>query len=178
MEGALLPGDRIIAQTFPVPTPERGKIILFTSPQDHNLILAKRVIAIPGDRIRMIRETAVVNGVVLKEAYVTHRAGETSPYSDDLVTEPSFSGCSEGHEEFSQSVRNGEVYVPQASYFVLGDLRDDSLDSRCWGFVRSSDVIGRPLMIYESTERADGDASEPNPFRLGPRRWNRLLKCF
>jgi signal peptidase I len=73
-----------------------------------------------------------------------------------------------------QHVQNGEVVVPEGSYFVLGDNRDNSLDSRYWGFVPASDLIGKPVLIYGSmTERGTGDSA----WLAWPRiRWNRLFK--
>ena len=178
MESAILPGDRIIAQTFPVPAPKRGEIILFVSPQNRKVILAKRVIAVPGDRIRMTQDVPVVNGSALNEPYITRTAGEESSYPDDLLIEPSFEGCSEGHQEFTQNAHNGDVYVPPGGYFVLGDDRDNSLDSRCWGFVKSRDVIGRPLFIYDSFVPVPNDPPGSTPAWFGRRRWARLLKVF
>lgn len=178
MESALLPGDRILAQTFPVGAPERGQIILFLSPSDRGYVLTKRVVAVPGDHLRIARNIVILNGAALDEKYVTHESVATEFYPEDFPNEVDLPGCAEGLEMLSRQVVNGEIVVPAGSYFVLGDKREDSLDSRCWGFVSSADLIGKPLMIYDSIERTGGQASDPNQDLLGHRRWARLFKVL
>jgi signal peptidase I len=179
MEETLLPGDRILAQEFPRPTPKRGEMVLFLSPTERGLVLIKRIIAGPGDRIRIAKKVVILNGTAIDEKYVTHDAdehyGENFPNDEIDVNIP---GCAEGHEMVSRQVVNGEVVVPAGRYFVLGDRREDSLDSRCWGFISSSDVIGKPLVIYDSIERTSEQELDPNKGWLGRRRWSRLFKVF
>jgi signal peptidase I len=177
MKETLLPGDRIWAQAFPRPHPERGKMVIFLSPQDRTIDLIKRVIAVPGDHIRISRKAVILNGTVLDEKYVVHN-GEQDFYPDDFPNEISLPDCAEGHEMLSQHVVNGEIVVPPGAYFVLGDNRENSLDSRCWGFAQSSDVIGKPLMIYDSVEQTPEQASSPNQDWVGHRRWSRLFTRF
>ncbi len=76
MENMLLPGDRILATAFPPYPPERGKLAPFLSPQDRDQILVKRVIAVPGDRIRISQKVVILNGTALNEKYVVHNGGE------------------------------------------------------------------------------------------------------
>ena len=178
MEGTLLPGDRILAMTFPLQPPERGKMALFVSPQDRGIVLIKRVIAVAGDRIRISRKVVMLNGAALDEKYVVHREGQPEFYPDDFPNDSSLPGCEEGHEVLSQHTVNGEIVVPTGEYFVLGDNRENSLDSRCWGFVGSNDLKGKPLMIYDSIERADEQETDPNQNWMGHRRWARLFKVF
>lgn len=178
MEAALLPGDSILAQRFPLQPPERGKMVIFLSPQDRGVDLVKRVIAVPGDHIRISQKVVILNGVALDEKYVVHKASEEDFYPDDFPSESSLPGCAEGHEMLSQSVVNGEIVVPAGSYFVLGDNRENSLDSRCWGFVSSGDLIGKPLMIYDSADQAEHQASRPNLHWVRQTRWSRLFKFF
>lgn len=101
-------------------TPERGDVIVFHFPLDTTKDLIKRVIGIPGDVIILTSSTVEVNGVVLKEPY---------------IKAPINPGAS-------------QVTVPQDDYFVLGDNRLVSEDSRYWGFVPKSYIIGKAVMIY------------------------------
>jgi signal peptidase I len=174
MENTLLRGDSILAQVFPVRAPARGQLIIFFSPAAHDLILTKRVLAVPGDHLRMVRNVVILNGTALNEKYVTHGFGQDDFYPEDFPNDVELPGCSEGHEMLSRQVVNGDIVVPAGSYFVLGDNRANSLDSRCWGFVTSSELVGKPLMIYDSIERADSES----PDWQGHRRWGRLFKVF
>jgi signal peptidase I len=177
MENTLLPGDRILAQTFPIPPPKRGKVVIFLSPADHSLDLVKRVIAIPGDHLRISRKVVVLNGTALDEKYVVHK-GEDDFYPEDFPNESSLTGCAEGHEMLSRQVVNGEIVVPAGKYFVLGDNRENSLDSRCWGFVGAGDLIGKPLMIYDSVNQTEDQASHPELHWVWNTRWSRLFMFF
>ena len=178
MEDTLLPGDRILAQVFPVPHAERGKMILFISPAEPSYILVKRVIGVPGDHIRISRNVVILNGAALDEKYVKQDQDLDDFYPAEFPNDESVPGCAEGHEKLSQSVVNGEIVVPADRYFVLGDWRSNSLDSRCWGFVSSNDLIGKPLMIYDSIDESGKQESDPNLSWLGPRRWARLFKIL
>jgi signal peptidase I len=178
MENTLLPGDRILALTFPLKPPDRGKMAIFLSPQDRSVDLIKRVVAFPGDHIRISRKAVILNGTVLDEKYVVHEAGGQDFYPEDFPNEADLPGCAEGHEMLSQRVVNGEIVVPAGGYFVLGDNRENSLDSRCWGFVSSGDVIGKPLMIYDSIDQTAEQASGPSQDWRGHRRWARLFMVF
>jgi signal peptidase I len=177
MEDTLLTGDRILAQEFPHQTPERGKMAIFLSPQDRSIVLIKRVIAVPGDRIRISRNVVILNGAALDEKYVVHNA-EQGFYPSDFPNEISLPECAEGHEMLSQQVVNGDIVVPPGRYFVLGDNRENSLDSRCWGFVEAAEVIGKPLMIYDSIDQTEEQAASPERDWVGKRRWGRLFKVF
>jgi len=179
MEGTLLPGDRILAQEFPRPVPRRGEIVLFLSLTERGEVLIKRIIAGPGDRIRIAKKVVILNGAAINEKYVTHDAdqhyGENFPNNEIDVNIP---GCAEGQEMISRQVVNGEVVVPAGRYFVLGDRRENSLDSRCWGFISSNDLIGKPLVIYDSIKRTSEQELDPNKGWLGQRRWARLFTIF
>lgn len=176
MENTLLPGDRILAQTFPHPAPERGKMVLFLSPTERGVVLIKRIIAGPGDRIRIEKKIVILNGTALDEKYVTHDVDDH--YGEDFPSDSTISECEQGHEMLSRHIADGDVVVPAGEYFVLGDRRELSLDSRCWGFVRSGDLIGRPLIIYDSIERTPEQELAPNQGWLGRRRWARLFTAF
>jgi signal peptidase I len=138
----------------------------------------KRVIAVPDDRIRISRGVVILNEGALDEKYVTHEAGEEDLFADDIPSESSFPDCEEGHEILSQHVVNGEIVVPAGEYFVLGDRREISLDSRCFGFVGSGDLIGKPLMIYDSVNQTAGQESRLDLHWIGDTRWARLFKLL
>jgi signal peptidase I len=173
MENTILPGDGILAQMFPLSLPKRGQIVIVISPAERGVTLIKRVIAVPGDHLRIERRVVILNGTALDEKYVTHEAHED--FLEDFPSAVELPGCAEGHEMLSQQIVDGEIVVPAGNYFVLGDNRDDSLDSRCWGFVRSGDVIGKPLMIYDSIAE---QTLEPGRISLRHRRWTRLFKIL
>jgi signal peptidase I len=161
--GARLPGFE---------RPKRGDIIVFEWPKDHSKNFVKRIIGVPGDTLEMRDGAVWLNGSPLIERYVVH-------------TEP---GTDRGSEEFSwqrdwlvrratassgrHPSRNnwGPLIVPEKNYFVLGDNRDNSYDSRYWGFVPDSLVKGKPLFVYYSYER---DITHRIPW-LTNIRWARL----
>jgi signal peptidase I len=181
MKNTLLPGDRILAQMSPLRPPKRGQMILFISPTERSAILIKRVIAVPKDRLRIANKIVILNGTALDEKYAMHEAGVQDPYGGDFpngLEFPEIPGCTEGHEMLVQHTVNGEIVVPAESYFVLGDNREDSLDSRCWGFVNSSDIVGKPLIIYDSLEQSTEQASDPDKNWHGHTRWARLFKVL
>lgn len=176
MESTLLPGDSIVAQVFPLLPPKRAQIILFISPTERSLILVKRVIGIPGDHLHIEGNNVILNGTTLDEKYVKHGSVKGDFYPGDFPNQVELPGCAEGHEMMAQHVANGEIVVPAENYFVMGDNREDSLDSRCWGFVSSRDVIGKTLIIYNSVERSAEQESDPTQKWLESRRWSRLFK--
>jgi signal peptidase I len=120
----------------------------------------------------------ILNGTALDEKYVTHEPGERDPYGEDFPNDFSIPECENGHENLLRQVVNGEIVVPAGQYFVLGDRRELSLDSRCWGFVHSDDLTGKPLMVYDSINRRAEHASSENKVWLGQRRWARLFMIF
>lgn len=108
----------------------------------------KRVVGAAGDRIRISDKIVYRNGAALKEPYAIHKASYPDSYRDNIPSESDSPFAAAAQEMVKKNVVNGEVVVPQGKYFVLGDNRDNSLDSRYWGFVDSGDVIGKPLPIW------------------------------
>lgn len=166
MEGTLLVGDRLLVNKqayaksdalssaiLPYREPKRGDIIVFRFPLDLNQAYVKRVIGVPGDRIRLENRQLYLNGKPVDEPYVSKRLHGSDAYRDNF---PQFADSSSSpltqraivmHE---MHVRNGELVVPEGSYFAMGDNRDNSLDSRYWGFVPREYIIGKPLLVYWS----------------------------
>src|SRR5206468_606361 len=116
---------------------KRGDIIVFLSPETPGLHVVKRIIGIPGDRIRLRNGEVFRNGEKLNEPYVIHSAGNYIPYRDDFpsVAPELGSVAAEWHVTMSSYIKDGEVVVPPGGYFGMGDNRDVSYDSRYWGFI-------------------------------------------
>jgi signal peptidase I len=178
MEETLLIGDHILVQRFPAPSVVRGGIVVFIYPVDRKQSFVKRVVGLPGDRIRVSDKILYRNGEALDEPYVTHKSSYTDPYQDNFPSEPNLPIADYPQDILENHVVNGEVVVPENSYFVLGDNRDMSLDSRYWGFVSSNDVIGAPLLIYHSEETPPGVDEHGEPTEPSRIRWERLFKIL
>ena len=171
MEDTLLIGDRVLVQRFPRPHPVRGDMIVFLYPIDRRQTYVKRVIGVPGDRIRISGKVVYRNGAALDEPYATHKTVYEDAYRDNFPREPNVPLYSAAQEMLRKHVLNGEVVVPEGEYFVLGDNRDLSLDSRYWGFIGAGDLIGKPLMIYDSEDPPVGKTAG-----RGRIRWGRFFK--
>ena len=170
MEGSLLVGDHILVDrvAFADPGPlgrhilpyrdvERGDIVAFLYPEDIRQTYVKRVIGIPGDRIRLENGQVIRNGRRLIEPYTQHVAPYRDPYGADFPLSPAAFTTPRGRDMFEHHIRNGEVIVPPGMLFALGDNRDDSADSRYWGFVPREYVVGKPLLIYWSYDAPTAD---------------------
>ena len=168
--GAQIPGTNLWLPGFG--TPSRGDVIVFAYPKDPTLNYVKRVIGVPGDRVQMRRGQVYVNGVALDEPYVQR----VDPLHDNFETEFNWQrrflvGSAEQRSGYRPTRDTwGPLRVPRFKYFVLGDNRDNSADSRYWGFVDESAVKGRPLVVYFSYDRG---ARDPLPW-LTDIRWDRL----
>jgi signal peptidase I len=165
-------------------------IIVFRYPVNPHQHFVKRVIAVPGDHVRLVNKHVYVNGAPQDDAYATFNWAWRNRFRDNFPN-GGFYGDGITPQWFMQAqklVDNGELIVPQGYYFVLGDNRDDSYDSRYWGFVPQENVVGRPLMIYWSMDRpeaptADGITSDKlssltlNVTQLWKSlRWRRMLR--
>lgn len=164
MESTLLTGDYLLVDkvnfaqggawswTLPYRGIERGDIVVFRYPVRPSEHFVKRVVALPGDHVRLLDKRLVINGRPLEESYVQHTGHGRDSFRDNFPASDYFSFNVESRwwVELRASLRNGEVVVPPGKYFVLGDNRDHSLDSRYWGFVPRENIVGRPLLIYWS----------------------------
>lgn len=163
MENNLLVGDHLLVDKLayapagpmskyllPYQEIRRGDIVVFRYPVDIKQTFVKRVIGIPGDRIRIVNKQLIRNGKPVHEPYKIHKTEYTDSYRDNFPSTP-YLPVSEGAIEMLQKhVVNGELVVPENAFFVMGDNRDNSLDSRFWGFVPRANIIGKPLIIYWS----------------------------
>ena len=178
MENTLLIGDYLLVDKLhfgsassagwilPYHKVRHGDIVVFHYPLDPSIHFVKRVIGIPGDHIRLIDKQLYVNGVAMVEPYVRHfRPHDSSPdvmFRDDF---PRLDHAVDGLNgawwlEMKKLVEDGQLIVPEGNYFVMGDNRDDSLDSRYWGFVDRDAIMGRPFLIYWSVDANSSDYGE------------------
>jgi signal peptidase I len=152
--------------------PHRGDVIVFEFPVNRDQNFVKRLIGLPGDTLEMRDGTLYLNGRPQTERYVVHTEPNTDPVQEDFRWQrPYLVKTAEASVGYHPSRNNwGPLIVPERSYFVLGDNRDNSYDSRYWGFVPDSLVKGRPMVVYYSYER---DAIHRLPW-LTNIRWARL----
>lgn len=152
--------------------PQRGDVIVFKWPKDPTKNFVKRLIGLPGDTVEMRDGEVYIDGHPVRERYVVHTEPNTDPSGEEFGWQRDFLVRRlEASVGYHPSRNNwGPLIVPEKSYFVLGDNRDNSYDSRYWGFVPDSMVTGRPLVVYYSYER---DAVHDYPW-LTHIRWGRL----
>jgi len=159
MKNTLLIGDHILVSKFiygikipylrktmiPISDPKRGDVVVFIYPMDRSKDFIKRTIAVEGDVIEIKNKKILVNGTPYDDGY--------GIYTDNIIIPRSM----QPRDNF------GPVTVPKESIFVMGDNRDQSFDSRFWGFVKLEDVLGKAFIIYWSWNRPNHSV-----------RWSRL----
>ena len=168
--GAQIPGTGARLPGFE--SPQRGDVIVFAYPRNRELNYVKRVIGRGGDRVEMRAGRVRVNGELLREPYV-QRVDSARDISDpEFSWQRTYFVGSPDDPRALHPTRDswGPLRVPAGKYFVLGDNRDNSADSRYWGFVDAAAVKGRPMVVYFSYDREAHDAL---PW-LTDIRWNRL----
>jgi signal peptidase I len=142
--GVIIPFTDI--HIFPLRKPDRLDVVVFKFPEDETKDFIKRIIGIPGDTIEIRNKRLYVNGETLEEDYAV--------FTHDVFVP----GDIQHRDNF------GPIVVPEESYFVMGDNRDQSLDSRFWGFVKERKIQGKAFMIYWSW---DGDQTWIRWRRIG-----------
>jgi len=204
MEPTLLVGDHLLVNKFifegngawyekllPYRAIRRGDIIVFKFPFDDHPHYVKRVVGLPGDRVRIINQHVYVNGDPVSEPYVVHDPAYEDPFGDNFPPANRYfveiGLRPEWAEQILSHVHGGELVVPADNYFVMGDNRDRSWDSRYWGFVDRHAIMGRPIMVYWSVEATSEDyvnrgflgtlrAMRQNLLHLPSRtRWHRMM---
>ncbi|MDO9309541.1 MAG: signal peptidase I [Deltaproteobacteria bacterium] len=143
-------GIKVPFTDFRVPrlrAPERGDVIVFRYPEDRSKDFIKRLIGVPGDEVLVRDKRVYVNGSLYQNPHEVHKDPQIMP------------------RELNQRDNFGPVRVPANSYFVMGDNRDNSYDSRFWGFVPQADVVGKAFIKYWSWDQS----------RWLPR-WQRIAK--
>jgi signal peptidase I len=136
----------------------RGDVAVFHYPVDPAVLFIKRVVALPGDRLHLRDGRLFVNGHEVSEPYAFYGAAIPDSFRDDFPTLQSMDGNvdPEWWRVMRRNVRDGELYVPPGRYFVMGDNRNDSEDSRYWGFVSREALVGRPMVVYFSLGTQQG----------------------
>jgi signal peptidase I len=176
----------------------RGDIVAFHYPVNPSQMFVKRVIAMGGDVIKIVNKQVYVNGVRLSEPYAQFDPGANMPLIvnfpprlDEIPTLPAWEGLDpKWAHEMPKYIQPDGLHVPEGYFFAMGDNRDNSDDSRFWGFVPVQSVVGEPLFVYWSydaptrdwvadslTERLRFDASIVKNF-LKRTRWSRTGKAF
>ncbi|WP_455216938.1 signal peptidase I [Kaarinaea lacus] len=180
MMPTLLAGDFILVNKFsygirlpvvdtkiiPIGEPERGDVLVFRYPKDPSTDYIKRVIGVPGDRIAYYNKQLFINGEPAVQTGLGRYEG--------VGTGVSMSGAQVRSEQLSGVTHNilidegkgtveGEFSVPEGQYFVMGDNRDNSNDSRYWGFVPEENLVGKAFMIWMNWDSSAGGIT-----------WNRI----
>jgi signal peptidase I len=202
MEHTLLVGDFLLVNktsyapagmwqwVLPYHHIRRGDIVVFHFPIDPTLHVVKRVIGLPGDHVHLDNGQVWVNGVPIQEPYVAYEPAYADEFRDNfpttLYSDPGVSP--KWWMEMRRDVQSGNLVVPDGDYFVLGDNRNFSSDSRYWGFVTRDHIVGRPFIIYFSLrEPSATDVAELPDDRLGQKsspldrletfaRWDRFMR--
>ena len=155
---AYSPHDSLSSRVLPYSDVKAGDIIVFRWPVDINQTYVKRVIGMPGDRIRIAGKDVYRNGAKLIEPYVQHIDAQIVPFRDEFPSPFVPAEVTwQGRAMLAQDIRGGELLVPEGNYFALGDNRDNSSDSRFWGLVPRENIIGKPLIVYWSYEAPTDD---------------------
>jgi signal peptidase I len=169
--GSMLPtlqiGDHLLVNKFiygirlpfagtllvPIKEPKRGDIIVFRFPRDRSTDYIKRVVGLPGDKFEIRDKTLLINDHQIDDPHAHYTSAEVLPGG------------------LSPKDNLGPIVVPPDKYFVMGDNRDNSSDSRFWGFVDEADILGKAMIIYWSW-----DIDEPllSVDRFSSIRWDRL----
>jgi len=182
MASTLLVGDHVLVDRLTLSSPaawapfqhyrdvRRNDIVVFYKPTEEpngeHLPLVKRVIGIPGDRIHLSGGIVYLNGVAQQELhaapppYANHDA-----YRDDFPSiqpDDRFGVTAQWSVDLPNHIQGGDLIVPPGNYFVMGDNRAVSADSRYWGFVPRPNIIGRPLFVYWSFITPDGLLNDPS----------------
>ena len=142
MASTLRPGDRVLVNrvVYHLREPHRGDVMVFRYPEDRNVVFIKRIVGVPGDTLQVREGRLWVNGRAADEPYVHRTTGHRDP-----TAAPGPVAGSTMREPWSLA----QPYtVPADSYFVMGDNRTDSDDSRFWGTVPRADIIGEGFVVY------------------------------
>jgi signal peptidase I len=185
LEPTLLVGDFVLVNKFDygiripvahqklakVGAPKNGDIFVFRFPPNPSLDFIKRVIGVPGDHIKYVKKVLYINGKEMTQTFKenTTRIDEEGRKQEVVVKEENLLGVKHTiyQNQNQESDDFDDIVVPEGMYFAMGDNRDDSADSRYWGFVPEKNVIGKAVLIWMSWNSTDHNI-----------RWNRLIKSI
>jgi signal peptidase I len=181
LEPTLLIGDFILLNKFnygirlpilqkeviKIGKPQRGDIMVFRWPPNPSYYFIKRVIGLPGDKISYINKELTVNGQKIPQSFLQKSMANDGKGAEWQVLENQEDLLGFKHKIFVDPAKSSRDYrdivVPEGTYFVMGDNRDDSADSRYWGFVPDKNVVGKAVLVWMSWDHANTNV-----------RWNRL----
>lgn len=178
MASTILVGDHVMAERVTLSPPaswapfvpyrevQRGDIVVFYKPTEEpdgeHLTLVKRVVGVPGDRIHLRDGVVYLNGAPQSDPRAAGPPyANIDPYRDNFpnvappLTDQSI--LAQWSLELPRHIQGADLVVPPGSYFVMGDNRGNSVDSRYWGFVPRRNILGRPLFVYWSFVTPDGE---------------------
>ena len=186
MENTLLVGDHLVVDRINLAPPakwieplvryrqpRRGDIIVFIKPvaspgdpvdadgKPETMFLVKRLVGVPGDHFHLRDGIVIINGVAQAQPYAQPTTPDNfTEFLDDFPSIPpgEVPGSTESWDvAFPQYIQNGDLVVPPGMYFMMGDNRHNSLDSRYWGFVPRANIVGRPLFNYWSFQSPESE---------------------
>jgi signal peptidase I len=164
MEPTLLINDRLIIDklSFRWRKPERGEIVIFNPPAnpvvpDASKVYIKRVIGLPGDHISIHDGRVFVNESPLNEPYIASPPNYTLPTQDDALC----SNCFRPNNVKEGKDNHPYFTVPNGKYWVMGDNRNNSLDSHAWGFMPEENLVGRAMFRYWPFDNRAGNLNVP-----------------
>jgi signal peptidase I len=185
MEETLLVGDLLLVNRAAVGSPipgtsiripgysevDRGDILVFDPPHEEDMKLVKRVMGLPGDTLEMREKVLYVNGVPREEPYVKHTFDLADDPNPMMAWQRDHLLPREGNGGYTPTRDNwGPIVIPPDNYFMLGDNRDTSLDSRYWGLLEAWRLEGKAVLVYFSYNK---ESFRPFPW-LREIRWGRI----
>ncbi len=181
MEGTLLVGDFLFvnkalygagipgtdARLPALRAPERGDVVVFRPPHDPGKVYVKRLVGTPGDTLEMREKALFLNGMLQEEAYARHVDESGDAIHPRMEWQSDFLAASRRRRYAPSRDNWGPLVVPPDMYFVLGDNRDNSEDSRYWGFITRDAIKGHPWIIYLSLDPTGGPGGWLKKVRWG-----------
>ncbi|HEU0121815.1 MAG TPA: signal peptidase I [Bryobacteraceae bacterium] len=188
MESTIMTGDHIIVDKIayspagpiskhllPYQDVHRGDIVVFRYPLNINTPYVKRVIGVPGDRVRLHHNQLYLNGKLTQEPYINLDGPNDGAYWADFPSVlPAGFRFRRGAEMFRDYVKDGELHVPEGQYLCLGDNRQNSEDSRDWGLVPRENITGKPVVIWWSFDASTEHLATYSPGQV----WNLATNFF